>query len=333
MSKKSNPTLIGAFVVGAVVLLAVGVALFGGGELLAKRQNYVAYFVESTQGLRAGSNIVLNGVRVGFVSGTVLIVDQQTYETMTEVTMEILPESYIVSRDGVRVGRGLSNMGSFERVVNEGGLRATLQVESFITGQLLVELVSRPNDPPVFRGGAGALHPEIPTVPSEIAETLARVQTLIANVSEGFDAKELGQRIQSILRGVDELANSQDLLESLAGINRLTNRKETQELTIALNETLDEFRGAASDARVLLRNIDGKLDSLETDIRPVIENLVGTLDEAQATMAAVNAQLQGESAGAYQLGETLKEIEAAARALREFLDYLERNPEAILRGK
>ena len=33
MSKKSNPAMIGAFVVGAVGLLALGVTLFGGSEL------------------------------------------------------------------------------------------------------------------------------------------------------------------------------------------------------------------------------------------------------------------------------------------------------------
>ena len=35
----------------------------------------------------------------------------------------------------------------------------------------------------------------------------------------------------------------------------------------------------------------------------------------------------------YELGGALREVEAAARALREFLDYLDRNPEAILQGK
>ena len=48
MSKESNPTLIGAFVVGATVLLAAGVAVFGGAELFATRIVYVAYFAENT---------------------------------------------------------------------------------------------------------------------------------------------------------------------------------------------------------------------------------------------------------------------------------------------
>ena len=91
MSKKSNPVMIGGFVVGAVVLLATGVALFGGSELFAKRYNYVAYFEEQTKGLRVGSNVVLNGVRIGYVSEIALLIDETRFETMTRVTLEILP--------------------------------------------------------------------------------------------------------------------------------------------------------------------------------------------------------------------------------------------------
>ncbi len=101
MSKKSNPTVIGAFVVGAVLLLAIGATLFGGAELLAKRTIFVAYFTEDTQGLRVGSNVMMNGVHIGFVSNMALLVDADDFESKTEVTIEILPESFTVTKGGV----------------------------------------------------------------------------------------------------------------------------------------------------------------------------------------------------------------------------------------
>ena len=56
-------------------------------------------------------------------------------------------------------------------------------------------------------------------------------------------------------------------------------------------------------------------------------------DELNKTLAAARFQLTGESTESYQLVTTLKEVEAAARALREFLDLLEIKPEALIRGK
>jgi paraquat-inducible protein B len=327
MSKTSNPTLIGTFVVGAAVLLAVSVAIFGGSELLAKRQIYVAYFTENTQGLRAGSNVVLNGVRIGHVSAVALIVDAKTFSAETEVTIEILRDSFIVTDRGEVGSLGLDE--TYETIIVDAGLRAALQVESFITGQLLVELDFRPETEPVLRGGDDPPYPEIPTIQSQTQEMLAKVQTLIGDFGEAFDIKKIGEQIENTLEGLSELTNSEDVRESLAGINSIINRNETQELTASLQATLKDLRSAASGASALLKNGDAKLESLQ----PAIDKLVVTLDEAQATLAAAKLALQGESTQVYQLGSTLREVEAAARALREFLDYLEQNPESLLRGK
>ena len=181
-----------------------------------------------------------------------------------------------------------------------------------------------------MRGGANPPHPEIPTIPSNVERIMANIQRWIHNLTEDFDAKELSLQVKSIIRGVDELANSEELRESLAGANRLMNKEETQQLSASLQATLAEFRSAAADAGSLLRNADASLD---TDLKPLIEKIVATLDEAQGGLAAAKFQLRGESVQVYQLGETLKEVEGAARAMREFLDYLEHNPEAFLQGK
>lgn len=329
MSKKSNPTLIGAFVVGAVALLATGVALFGGAELFAKRDAYVAYFVENTQGLRTGSTVMLNGVAIGHVSSVALLLDADSYEAKTEVIIEILPDSYIVISDGNPVGSGLSARDEIEKVISAAGLRAVLQVESFVTGQLLIEFDFRPDTEPVMRGGDDPPYPEIPTIPSRTQELMANVQSFIADLGEGFDFDELGEHVENILEGVDELANSEDIRESLAGLNSIINQEDTQALTATLRTTLDKLSTAAADTSSLLQSADGAVDALQ----PAIDKLVVALDEASAALAAARIALQGDSSEAYQLSTTLHEVESAARALREFLDYLEKNPEALLRGK
>ena len=92
MSKQSSPTVIGAFVVGAVVLIATAFALFGGAQIFATKTRYVAVFSEPTNGLRVGANVMLNGVRIGYVSDIDLIIDDVNFETETQVVLELLNE-------------------------------------------------------------------------------------------------------------------------------------------------------------------------------------------------------------------------------------------------
>jgi paraquat-inducible protein B len=330
MSKKSNPTLIGAFVVGAVTLLAIGVAVFGGAELFAKRELYVAFFPEQTQGLRRGSNVTMNGSQIGFVSRIVLLINKDTYESTTAVVMEILPESWLVTQGGIAIGSGRETDIPLNDMIFKGGLRAQLQTESLVTGQLLVDMTFQPNTEAVMRGGPETQLPEIPTIPSNVQRIVASIQQWAHRLSENFDADETARRVQDILKGLDELANSEDLRQSLAGASSFINRQETQELTASLEATLEEFRSAAADAAALFRAADGSLDA---DLKPAIERMVATLDEAKGALAAARFQLRGESPQVYRLSESLSEVEAAARAVRDLMDYLQRNPEALLQGK
>lgn len=332
MSKKSNPTAIGGFVVGAVILLSVAVALFGGAELLAERTIYRAYFVEQTTGLRVGSNVLMNGVRVGFVSDIDLLVDQQTYNTMTRATMEILPDTFLQIRNGEMVGEAMSTDISHDELIYVGGLRAQLQVESFVTGQLLVELELLSDSDPVLRGGDSDIL-EIPTIPSSVQQLLARVRDWLNDVQQEFDIEEIGTRFASILVGVDELSNSQDLRRAISGLNAVMNHPETQDVTRSFRQAMEDLSQAAEDASALFNEASAGVDVLVTDLRPALTQLSEALNEAEQTLAAAKNQLRGDSEQIYQLESTLEQIEGAARALRDFFDYLERNPEALLRGK
>ena len=61
MSQKASPTAIGAFVVGAVALVVVGLLVFGGGRFFTDRTRWVAYFDESVTGLTVGSPVTSVG--------------------------------------------------------------------------------------------------------------------------------------------------------------------------------------------------------------------------------------------------------------------------------
>lgn len=332
MSKMASPTLIGAFVVGAMALVAVGVGLFGGAQFLAERNLYVAYFDEGTKGLRVGSNVLMNGVRIGHVSEIALLVESTSYETITRVTLEIFPDTFIQTRNGEVVGEGMQVNITHDQLIFDAGLRAKLEVESFVTGQLVVELALRPGTPATLRG-ADPSHPEIPTVPSNIQELLDNVRDWVAGVRENIDLAELSRRLHNILRGLDELSNSEELRSSLAGISGIVNSDDAQGLARSLRSALDDVQMAAADASELFRGANADIGTLVDELLPVLARLNEALEEAEQTLATAREQLRGDSEEVLQLQATLLEIERATRAMREFFDYLERNPESLLKGR
>ena len=84
MSQKANPTLIGGFVLGALVLLVGGVLLFGKGLFFApKRQQFVIYFPDSVNGLNVGAPVKLKGVTVGTVTDVRVQYDVENARLLT----------------------------------------------------------------------------------------------------------------------------------------------------------------------------------------------------------------------------------------------------------
>jgi paraquat-inducible protein B len=276
--------------------------------------------------------VILNGVRVGYVSEIALLIDEERYETLTRVTLEILPDTYIPVRDGAPIAADLRDVIPHDELINEAGMRAQLEIESFVTGQLLVRLDLRP-DTEIRLAGIESDYPEIPTIRSDIQELLARMQRWLANIRDNVDVDALAEGLTNALNGIAALTNSPDLHESLAGLNEFMNSSDVQGLGSSLRLALDDVSAAAAQASALFRNADDDIDTVVADLQPVLEGLGETLKSAEATLDAARLQLRGDSEQVYQLQSTLREVEGAAAALREFFDYLERNPEALLRGK
>src|SRR5262249_54243606 len=68
MTMRANPTLIGAFVLGASILFAAGLLLWGGTGIFKTKHRYVMYFETAVTGLQKGSPVLVKGVRVGEVT-------------------------------------------------------------------------------------------------------------------------------------------------------------------------------------------------------------------------------------------------------------------------
>src|SRR5689334_1975009 len=88
MKTKVSPAIIGAFVIGAMVLGVVALLAFGGVNFFSKPQRFVVYFDESVHGLDQGSQVKLRGVRVGRVIEMNIRYDPQGNHSVVAVVCE-----------------------------------------------------------------------------------------------------------------------------------------------------------------------------------------------------------------------------------------------------
>jgi len=96
--------------------------------------------------------------------------------------------------------------------------------------------------------------------------------------------------------------------------------------------------GEVEALEVSVADIIKKLDQVPfqgigEDLRKAIGELDQTLVTARVTLDSANKMIEPNSELDQQLDNTLQEVSRAARGLRVLADYLERHPEALLRGK
>ena len=330
MSAKGNPVIVGGFVIGALVLLIIALIMLGGGRFFEERRTFVSYFEGSLKGLRVGSNVLFRGVRVGFVSDIRVEVDRDGEEFRVPVTFQILPEAIALVDPAERL---LPTARSPElAALIDRGLRTRLEMESFVTGQLVIELDFYPDTPVNLHGSPEGI-PEIPSVSSNIQQVLERMRTFVTEIQSKVDVDELVQSITSVLAGVNALANSEDLQGALAGLNRLANAEELLEIPAQALETLASVQQTLAEIRTLVAATDEGVQGLLAGAEESLDSLTVALRDAGGLLESLATELGGDSELNYQLRRTLEETHGAARSLRHLVDFLERNPEALLRGR
>ncbi len=323
MSKKVSKTLIGAFVVGAIVLVVVGIMIFGSGKFLSIRQHYVCYFEGSVKGLSVGAPVMFHGVKVGEVTDIVLRADIKTLSLVIPVYIEIDPEKFVTSDKVERLKRMPE-----ERYLAmlKKGLRARLEMQSFVTGQMMVGIDFYP-DTPIRLVGLDKKYHEIPTIPTTMEELTKTIQQL--------PIKEIFAKLDSTLEGVEKLVNSPETHQTVASMNQMLKdidklAKNLDErvgpLAASLERTSDAAHGTFVQAEKTLAMKEGVPGEIASGIRDTLKTARLTLEETQRVVAQ-NANL------GYELSRTLEQMTAMSRSLRSLADYLDRHPESLIKGK
>lgn len=327
MSKKANPTLVGAFVVGAIALVIGAVTMLGSGRLFHKTYEYVLYFQGSVNGLREGAPVKYKGVEIGSVTNILLKLDGGADVNRIPVIIKL--DANKISGRGV--GGSLADPDSFKAAIDRG-LRGQLQTESIVTGVLFVALDLVPNSPVKLFQPPGSQYQEIPTIPTTLQKAQDILGQLLTKLDD-IDFKTLLTSVADAVKNIEGLTNNKDLQGAFAGVNRLVNQPELHAAIRSLDQTVLKISQAADGVQKVAGSLDRNVATLSADLHETLTGVRDAVKQIQVTVANLDGFVDPNSPTSYELTKALKELSGAARSLRLMADSLDRNPRALLFGR
>lgn len=324
MSRRASPAMVGGFIVGGVGLIVAAIIVLGSGKLFKDTVEYISWFEGSVNGLNPGAPVKFMGVTIGQV--TAIRLRASSPDGMLDTADEFenweenlrIPVFYELDRNQLRKEGTVADVADpvVARLLIEGGLRATLAVESILTGRKYISLsvdrespINVVNDPKVDAF-------EIPTLSTGLEWLERDVQNLMAKLTD-LD-------VEGLVEAITEAAN--DVGELAAG-------KETRAALNDIPGTLAEVRETMRSIQTLAASADTTMARLRPRIDASSAEIEAAAAELDAMLANLRAVVEPGSPLLTNLEKSLYEISIAAAAMAELADYLQQNPSALLRGK
>jgi len=258
---------------------------------------YVLHFDESIRGLSTGAPVSFYGVQVGDVTDVGLTFDPKTLDVRPRVEIRVYPQRLLARLPAAQEAKA-------EQLVADVAVRH----------RLMQQMVER-------RG----LRAQLTT------GSLVTGQQL---VSLGYFPQAAKARIDWTASVPELPTQPSQLPEFEAKLGRLVDKLERMPIDAIGNDLRDALAGM----REALQSAKGMLDNVNADVVPALKDTLvdarGALGSAEKMLASTQANLVGAGApGQVELRNAMQELARAARSLRVLADYLERHPEALLRGK
>jgi paraquat-inducible protein B len=315
MSRKASPTVIGAFVVGALVIAVAAVMILTSGTLFQKKLDFVMHFQGSVKGLNVGAPVSYRGVQVGTVKKIEIVLSPDQHARIP-VTVEIDPAAFSwAAFDGSQeieeLRKGIQKAGKNE------GLRGQLQMQSLLTGQLFIQLDYFPNTRPRFMEKGDK--PEIPTVPTTLQE--------LGSILQDFPVKKVLGDIEKSAAALADLAASEKIRAAVQSVDQAF--QDVSELMSKLDDRTEALGPALVEAQRTLAEGRKTLAQTTSTLAAAQQTFV----RATETLAPMKSLVADDSELLESIDDALAAMTEAAQAVGALADTLERRPEAILKGK
>jgi len=315
MSRKTNPTKLGLFVVAGFLAFMTTLVVFGANSLRKETLTFKTYFNESVQGLEVGSPVKYRGVTIGTVSAADIAPDRRH----VEVTMHL----NLVDVARLKLTDGPPTKDAKAKVPND--LRTQLASQG-ITGVKFVQMdffdvKTNPAEQLPFPVGENTIPSAVSTLKSledsivgavnripELIDGILGIMLRVNHILEDFDSKKVPDAAKDTFKHVDEVLASLDgTLKDLRRSNVIGKA----------STTVGDLDTAVNKMSKLLDRIDGDK---------------GLIASAQKTSDAFGDLGRNATGTTKELEATLREVREAAESIRSLTEELERDPDMLIKG-
>lgn len=297
MKIAANSTLVGAFTLGALMIFA-GFLFFTGGlsSWRGENERFVVVFNENVFGLNEGGKVTFNGVKIGRVER--FFIGDALKDGPVPVMIEI--NRKLVDRHRVSVGNEVFNEdGSFKTDILPQ-LVGQLVQESFVTGILYINLTTDLQHADT-NGSLSTLygHPLIRSKGSIFAE-----------LSESINLEKLSKQVSEFLE---------------AGTAQLQNLKAA--------ELRASFLSLVENSNLFLNNFSKNVLPLGKNFGDTSEQVRESFKKLDIVNQRIQEVMAPDSDLRFGAVNALHDLSEMSKSLKSLADLLERNPQALIRGK
>lgn len=320
MTRQTLALRVGVFVVAGLALLVVAIALVLGGQVFTPSDRVMMRFSGSVYGLQVGAPVVFRGVNIGRVVSMGLARDS--------VGDVVIPVTAALDQEAV------NTLGTLPTLMAQG-LSARLATQSLLTGLLYVDLDLRPG----LAASAPSVNglPDIPTLPTTIQALQAQL--------EGIDLKAALQDLAAIATATRQLMTDPQLKSTVANVAQLTAelrtltqqvQRQVTPLAGATQKTLSDTQRAAQALGQAADRINQTAQRIDTAIAadsPTLQAFQRAATELATTAMSLRNTVGDDAELVHNLDRAAQDVARAARDLSQLTRLLERQPDALLRGR
>jgi ABC-type transporter Mla subunit MlaD len=333
MSNKANKLKVGIFVLISIILFTIAMIALGVLNYLKPKYPFMTVVKSTVQGLEKGSKVKFKGVTIGQVTDIQISPEGENiliYMEFNPGSISLKDSKTFKNREDIDDDKEAFKLFVEEKI--KEGMRCQLNY-SGISGSMYIDIkyydVKRF---PLREFPLPFNHPTyLPSVPNiSIGTIFDRIDQSLSKVSK-VDFEKIGNQIEQFLASSNKILDDGELNETISEIKALSkNLREVSE-GIKKNYNRDKIEKMINQIENVVNNMNSFMNRANAEMQEA--DLAGTIKTAKNFMTESQKSAHKFNKLQEDFRYSLANLDETLRSAKALIDFIEKNPEAFIRGK